>query len=389
MRLVLTRRKKPLKYGGVIVVALSLLTGIGVFALFSWSIGVNPYYVIESILTTFIFPGIVKDFLILSLLGYALLIAFKGSLWNIGAEGQMHMAIIASVYVTLILFFTLEKTVPIHVSIGVVLLSIVLATIAGALWGGLAGAIKAYTGVDEVPVTLILNYIAYFIGNILVYGPFRGKYVKGYGRTDSLPAPYKLSISVKKTITGDPVMDTLNGYLLEAIIYFSWIIALIIIAIFTYWLFNKSSLGLKIKILGSNPEYLVTIGVDVKRTTVIAFMLSGAIAGLTGALYYHGALWRLEYPLEYQTMGYGYLAILVTWLSMLDMKFIPISAYIVSALIMGSQRVSSLPVVREAFAAIGLGGAEIAFRLLMFGSILLAYSILRFIQDYEIRVVKS
>jgi len=223
MRLVLTRRKKPLKYGGVIVVALSLLTGIGVFALFSWSIGVNPYYVIESILTTFIFPGIVKDFLILSLLGYALLIAFKGSLWNIGAEGQMHMAIIASVYVTLILFFTLEKTVPIHVSIGVVLLSIVLATIAGALWGGLAGAIKAYTGVDEVPVTLILNYIAYFIGNILVYGPFRGKYVWGYVRTDLLPAPYKLSISVKKTITGDPIVDTLNGYLVEAIIYSSWI----------------------------------------------------------------------------------------------------------------------------------------------------------------------
>jgi simple sugar transport system permease protein len=144
---------------------------------------------------------------------------------------------------------------------------------------------------------------------------------------------------------------------------------------------------LRIKILGSNPDYLVSLGYDVRKTMVLTFMLSGAIAGLTAALYYHGSLYRIEYPLEYNTASYGYLAILVAWLSMLDVYLVPLSAYIVSAVILGSQRVSSLPSVREAFIRLQLGGAEMAFKLLMFGSILLAYSILRFIQDYELKVV--
>jgi len=387
MRIVLVRRKKPLKYGGLVVALLSLLSGIFVFTIFAWLIGVNPYPVVETIVTTFIFPGVVKDFIILTLLGYALLIAFKGALWNIGAEGQMHMAFLASIYITLIVFFTTEKSLPFYISIGVILLSIVAAVAAGALWGGLAGVIKAYAGVDEVPVTLILNYIAYFIGDILVYGPFRGTYVYGYARTDLIPDPYKLSIPVQRQLSGNALIDTVTGYIVEFATYAVWIVALILVLIFTYWLLNKSNIGLRIKILGSNPDYLVSLGYDVRKTTVLTFMLSGAIAGLTAALYYHGSLYRIEYPLEYNTASYGYLAILVAWLSMLDVYLVPLSAYIVSAVILGSQRVSSLPSVREAFIRLQLGGAEMAFKLLMFGSILLAYSILRFIQDYELKVV--
>lgn len=387
MRLVILRRKTPLKYGRAITIVLSLALGVGIFTCFSTFIGINPLFILESIALTFVFPGIVKDFLILTLLGYALLVAFRGSLWNIGAEGQIHVAYLVTVYITIVLFFTLEKTLPMYASIGVIMLSIIAAMVAGALWGGLAGVIKAYAGVDEVPVTLILNYIAYFIGNILVYGPFRGKYVWGYVRTDLLPDPYRIDLKVFIGLTGNPVVDTVLGFAREFAIYSTWLIGLIVVVSLMYWLFNKTTLGLKIKILGSNPEYLVTLGYDVKKLTVTAFMISGAIAGFTAALYFHGSLLRLEYPLEYQTAGYGYLAILVAWLSQLDIVLVPVSAYIVSSLILGCQRASALPGIREAFQAMGLGGGEIAFRLLMFGSILLAYSIFRFVQEYELKVM--
>lgn len=388
MRLVILKRKKPLKFARAITAALSLSTGIIIFSVFSAIIGVNPLVVLYTIASTFTFYGVVRDFILLTLLGYALLIAFRGSLWNIGAEGQMHMAFIASVYVSIILFYTTSHTMPLLNALGVIALSLLLATLAGALWGGLAGVIKAYTGVDEVPVTLILNYIAYYIGNILVYGPFRGKYVWGYVRTDLMPDPYRIDLSVSIQGTGNVVVDTLLFFAKEFATYTVWIIALIAIIAFTYWLFNKTTIGLRIKILGSNPDYLVTLGYDTRKLIVLTFAISGGLAGLTAGLYLHGSLLRLEYPLEYQTAGYGYFAILVAWLSQLDIALVPISAYIVSALLLGSQRVSALSEVKEAFSRAGLGGGELAFRLLMFGSILLAYSILRFIQDYEIKVVK-
>lgn len=389
MRVVVLRRKKPLKYGKLLTIVLSLAVGIGIFTAFSAIIGIHPLFILESIATTFVFPGVVKDFLILALLGYALLIAFRGALWNIGAEGQMHMGYIAMVYVTTILFYTTSPQVPLYQSIGVILLSFTLSILMGALWGGLAGVIKAYARVDEVPVTLILNYIAYFIGNILVYGPFRGKHVLGHVRTDLLPDPYRIDVIVYLRPTGNPIMDVLLGFIREFTMYIVWIIGLALVVVFSYWLFNKTTLGLKIKILGSNPDYLTTLGYDVKRLTVLTFMISGGLAGFTAALYYHGSLLRLEYPLEYQTAAYGYLAILVAWLSQNDLTLVPVSAYIVSSMIIGSQRASALPEVREVFQGLGIGGGEIAFRLLMFGSILLSYSILRFIQDYELRVIRK
>lgn len=81
-----------------------------------------------------------------------------------------------------------------------------------------------------------------------------------------------------------------------------------------------------------NPNYLATSGVDVKAFTVATIALSGALVGLIGSLYLFTELGRLPYELERQTAGYGYLAVLVAWLSTLDLKLVPLSAYVVSAL---------------------------------------------------------
>ncbi len=388
IRLVVLRRTRPLKHGRFTTIALSLIAGIVLYTLILAAIGVSPVLTLSIISTSFISSGVVKDFIVLTVLGYALLVAFKGSLWNIGAEGQFYMGAVPVIYLTTIAFYTMGN-VSIVQSILVIIGSIILAIIFGGLWGAIAGAIKAYAGVDEVPVTLILNYIAYYLVNILILGPFQGKYVYGYKRTDLIPEAYQLGIKIQLASTGNPIIDGVLSYVRELIIHGWWLVGLALVVFLVWWFFNKTSLGLKVKVLGSNPDYLVTAGWDVKKVTIATFAISGAIVGFMSALYLLGYLLRLEYPIEGQTAGYGYLAILVAWLSLLDIALVPVSAYIISSLTNAGIAQSSAPEVKQALTQAGFAGAELSFRWVMIGSILLTYSVLRFLSDYEVRVIRK
>ncbi|MGB9828312.1 MAG: ABC transporter permease subunit, partial [Thermosphaera sp.] len=181
IRIVVLRRTRPLKHGKLTTITLSLVAGILLYTFILAAIGVSPLLTLSIISSSFISSGVIKDFIVLTVLGYALLVAFKGSLWNIGAEGQFYMGAVPVIYLTTVAFYTMGS-VSIAQSILVITGSVILAIVFGALWGAIAGAIKAYAGVDEVPVTLILNYIAYYLVNILILGPFQGKYVYGYKR---------------------------------------------------------------------------------------------------------------------------------------------------------------------------------------------------------------
>jgi len=373
MKLMVVRRKKPLKHGTLVIIALSLAIGILFYTVILSLYGLNPITVIYTILSSFVSPPVIKDFIILTMLGYALLVSFKGALWNIGGEGQLFISTIPVVLLTL--YVLPNPSSPLHVVL-IILASIIAATLMGALWASIAGFIRAYLEIDEVPVTLILNYIAYYVIDILVYGPLKGIRTYGYIRTDEIPAPYRLYISgLRRTATGNPVTDTLMGFVYEVIYYLPWFIAMILIAIATWFILNKTQIGLRIRILGSNPEYLKSTGVNTRLTLVAALSLSGAIVGFTAAFYMLSDLSRLSYPIEGQTAGYGYLAILVAWLSMLEYRLIPISAYIIASL-----RTAGINLQIG-----GLGGLE--QMLLLLGSILAIYTIIRFLKDYEVKVV--
>jgi len=385
---VVLRRTRPLKHGKLTTITLSLVAGILLYTFILAAIGVSPLLTLSIISSSFISSGVIKDFIVLTVLGYALLVAFKGSLWNIGAEGQFYMGAVPVIYLTTVAFYTMGS-VSIAQSILVITGSVILAIVFGALWGAIAGAIKAYAGVDEVPVTLILNYIAYYLVNILILGPFQGKYVYGYKRTDLIPEAYQLGIKIQLASTGNPIIDGVLSYVREMIIFGWWLLGLAMVVFLVWWFFNKTSLGLKVKVLGSNPDYLVTAGWDVKKVTIATFAISGAIVGFMSALYLLGYLLRLEYPIEGQTAGYGYLAILVAWLSLLDITLVPVSAYIISSLTNAGIAQSSSPEVKQFLTQAGFAGAELSFRWVMIGSILLTYSVLRFLSDYEVRVIRK
>lgn len=377
MRLVVLRRRKELKGGRALISAMSVLVGMLLFSVVLWAFGKSPVETFSTIIMSFVSPALVMDFLILTMLGYALAISFKASIWNIGAEGQFFIAMIPVAYILLV-FFPQPESSPLPY----IALSIAAAGAMGGLWGLIAGAIKAYTGLDEVPVTLILNYIAYYIVDYLVHGPLRGKHVFGYVRTDDINSSYRINVMWQQPLQQFPpgplgaLEEWAYGMAYQLMYYAYWLAAAVAFALLAWLLYSRTIVGLKLKIVGTNPDFLIVTGSSVRRQYMTALTISGAMAGIAGALFMLGYWYRIPYPIEAQTAGYGYLAILVAWLAMIELPFIPVTAYVVSAL---RNAGISLQIA-------GLGGLEQT--LLVIGMVLLAYSLLRFLVEYEVRIVR-
>ncbi len=347
---IVLRRTKPLPYASVLVPVSSIILGIVLSSMMLYLFaGVSPLALFSLITRSFTSPTVLKDTLILTLVGLSLVIVFKASIWNIGAEGQIHMGMLAATWIAL---FTPLASMPMLAKI----ICVLIGAVAGALWAALAGVLKAYVGLDEVPVTLMLNYVAYYVLDVLVYGPWRGRFTYGYIRTDQIPESLWLMLIPGTTA------------------HVEVLVVVVIVGLLTWFMFRYTTIGLRLRILGSNPEFLRATGVNVKHVMVLALALSGAIAGVVGALYLLGDAHRLSYPVEAQTAGYGYLGILVAWLSMLDVRAIPLAAYVVS----------SLRVTGITMQIAGLGST--ATVLLFMGSVLLTYTIVKVFSEYTIRV---
>ncbi len=351
MRLVIVKRVKPLPMGGILIPVLSIVIGFIVSSLIIWGItGVPPSELFLYVYTAFYSPHILKTFLILTMLGIALLISFSGAIWNIGAEGQITLGMMATAYITL--FTTLAE-----VDVVNKLVFILLAAVAGGLWATLAGVLRAYVNIDEVPVTLIFNYIAYYMLNFLVKGPWRGKQTYGYIRTDLMPE------------------NTWFIYVPGTVITYEAIVLTVIVVVGSTIFFKYTGLGLRIRVLGSNPDALLASGVNVKLLIVLALTLSGLIAGVAGAVQLAGDLHRISYPIEHHTANFGYIAILVAWLTMLDIRVVPIAAYVVSALYQAGYQLQIA----------GVGGAAIQY--ILIGSVLLTFTILRTFSEYSVKLI--
>lgn len=350
VHLIVLRRTKSLPYASILIPFSSITLGIILSAIILYFLaGISPLTLFSLIVYSFTSPVVVKDTLILTLTGLSLVIAFKASIWNIGAEGQIHMGMLVAAWIAL---FTPLTSAPILAKITCILAG----ALAGALWATFAGVLKAYVGLDEVPITLMLNYVAYYVLDLLVYGPWRGKFTYGYIRTDEIPESLWLT----------PIPGTTA--------HIEVLVIAVIIGLFTWLMFKYTIIGLRLRILGSNPEFLRSTGVNVKHVMILALALSGAIAGIVGALYLLGDTHRISYPVEAQTAGYGYLGILVAWLSMLDVRAIPLAAYVVS----------SLRATGIAMQIAGLGGTAIV--LLFMGSVLLTYTIAKVFSEYTIKI---
>ncbi|MCS5716684.1 ABC transporter permease [Herbiconiux sp. CPCC 205763] len=183
-------------------------------------------------------------------------LAFRVGMFNIGGRGQMLIAAACAGWVG----FTLHLPFGIHL-----IVAILAGVIGGGIWGGIAGLLKARTGAHEVIVTIMLNYVAFYLVSYLL-------------RTPVLQAP---GSNNPKSPPIDPtaVLPDILGPKFNLHLGFILVIA---VTVFVWWLLNRSALGFKFRAVGINPNAARVAGIDVKNMYVYAMLISGGLVGLAG-----------------------------------------------------------------------------------------------------------
>jgi simple sugar transport system permease protein len=208
-------------------------------------------------------PRYIGEFVIQSmpiiLTGLAFAFASRTGLFSIGAEGQLMVGSIAATAVGLLVH------APKFIHLPLVILAAILA---GAVWGGIPGFLKARFNVHEVVVTIMLNYVAFHLNNFMMLTIFQSK---DRYKTDFFPETALLKDQFLEGIT--------NGSRLN------WGFVPVIIAILAFWfVINKTTFGYSLRAVGYNKEAARYAGMKVNRNIVLSMMIAGAFAGLAGAV---------------------------------------------------------------------------------------------------------
>ena len=206
----------------------------------------------------------------LLLVGVGICIAYRGNVINIGGEGQMIVGAIVSTW------FGLQFTeLPGWLMIAIAML---LGGLAGAVWGGIPGVLKAYFNVNEILSTVMMNAIAVQLLNFVLTGPMidpiQSQKASQIPQTARLEEAYRLPRLVPTRLH--------LGALIAAIL-----------AVFVYLLLWRTTLGYRIRSVGQNKFASRYAGIKVERYIVIALMLSGALAGLAGVTQVYGVNFRM------------------------------------------------------------------------------------------------
>ena len=222
--------------------------------------------------------------------GIGITIAFRGGMINIGGEGQMITGALAGTTVALILGdmrvpAELAKT-PGAFDIIIVACSLIGGFLAGALYGGLAGFLKAYFDVNEILSTIMLNQIAVQLMNYLLNGilldPAGFNNIPKTARLVTAAQLPRLSLPF-----GDPHLFARTR------LHWGLIIA-IVLAIIIYIFLWRTSLGYRIRAVGENERASSYAGINVKRQMMFSMFLAGGFAGLAGVVQVLGLQYRLQ-----------------------------------------------------------------------------------------------
>ena len=199
----------------------------------------------------------------LLLVGVGICIAFRAGVINIGGEGQIILGAITATLVALAL--------PGLPAIVLIPLTMIAGAIGGGFWGAIPGALKAYAGVNEILSTIMMNLIAAQFLSFLLQ--------------DLLIEEGAIRIQQTKRLSENADLPVLPG---GTRLHLGVFIA-ILVAIAGYYLLFRSSLGVRLRAVGHNPNASRYAGMPVQRSVVQALAFSGACAGLAGAVLVFGS----------------------------------------------------------------------------------------------------
>jgi ABC-type uncharacterized transport system permease subunit len=191
----------------------------------------------------------------LMLAGLSVALAFRAGLFNIGAEGQLLAGSLAAAYVG----FTYDLPAVIHLPF-----ALLAGFAGGALWGGIAGVLKARTGAHEVITTIMLNFIALRLTDYLLLT----ETYRRPGRADPISKPVAESAELPR-LAGDLRIH-------------AGIIVALLAAYAIWWLLFRSTIGFRFRAVGANPSAGAYAGMSVGGTYILAMVLAGGLSGLAG-----------------------------------------------------------------------------------------------------------
>jgi simple sugar transport system permease protein len=250
----------------------------------------------------------------LILTGLAVAFAFRCGLFNIGGQGQYFVGLFVANWIGA--SWATMAAGP-HIVI-----AILAAAAAGAVWAAIAGFLKATVGAHEVISTIMLNWIAIWIGTYLFGdgGPLQNS------QNSALPISNDVTTSAQlPVIWGDQQLQGLH------IGFFIAIAALVV-----FWLIlNRTTLGYEVRAVGFNPEAAAYGGISVKKNLIRAMAISGAFAGLAGGLDMLGYLYRIGVS-DIPASGIGFLGIAVALLGRNTALGVGLGAFLFGALLYGT-----------------------------------------------------
>ena len=238
----------------------------------------------------------------LMLTGVAAAVAFRARIWNIGAEGQLFAGAIGAYWVSLLLGgLPAAMLVP---------MLFIAGAIGGALYGGLAGYLRARFDVSEVLTTVMLNYVILYFLSFMLTGPWRD--------------PASFFQQSPKVAENSVLPNLLSGTKL----HLGFLVALVVVALVQVMI-TRTSLGYEIRAVGLNEKASRFKGIRVERMTVLVMLISGGIAGLAGVTEVFGVQGRLNPGIS---VGFGFTGIVIAVLAVLH----PTAIVFVAILIGGS-----------------------------------------------------
>ena len=251
----------------------------------------------------------------LILTGLAATVAFKARLFNIGAEGQLYAGALAAVAVGGLHGGTGFEVAP-WILFPLMMLA---AALAGAVLLLGPALMKAKLGVDEVVTTLLLNFIMLLWVSLMLDGPMKDPAAMGWPQSVALQGELELSKLVAQTRVHTGLL---------------WAITL---ALLLWATMKYTVLGFDIRAVGANAKAAAFAGVPITRTVVLVAMLSGALAGLAGAIEVAG---RTSYVTLDMSPGYGYSGIVIAMLAALHPLGVLAASVFVAGVLVGADSMS-------------------------------------------------
>jgi simple sugar transport system permease protein len=206
----------------------------------------------------------------LLLVALGICISFRADVINIGGDGQMIIGAILGTWIGLV-FVDMPGWM-------VIMLALLGGFLGGAIWGGIAGLLKAYFKVNEILSTVMMNAIAVQLMNFLLRGPMID------------PSQAQKASKIPQTAR---LLDAFHlPRLVPTRLHLGVLIA-VVLAVLVYILLWRTTLGYRIRAVGQNPHASRYAGIKVQRYIVLALFLSGAFSGLAGVVQVYGVNYRM------------------------------------------------------------------------------------------------